>query len=43
MAAPDNIDRFNRTALLTLEKLYSHFPVPVQLDVTELAGDTLAF
>jgi hypothetical protein len=38
MAVPDNIDRFNRTALVVLEELYSHFPVPVELDVPELAG-----
>jgi hypothetical protein len=41
VAAPDNIDRFNRVVLLTLERLYSAFPVPVDVDVNKLAQDTL--
>jgi ribosomal protein S8 len=41
MSTADNIDRFNRIALLTLELLYSSFPVPVDIEVSKLAKDTL--
>lgn len=41
MAISSNIERFNCTTLLLLERLYVAFPVPVEIDVAKLALDTI--
>lgn len=41
MAVPANIDRFNKATLLIFDKLYQAFPVPIQLDASKIAMDTL--
>lgn len=37
MSKPDNIDHFNGVVLHTLNLLYSKFPVPTELKVSEIA------
>lgn len=37
MAAPENIEIFNRICVALFDKLYSAFPVPVEIDVNDLA------
>ena len=37
MAAPDNIDHFNRVVLHTFDRLYSAFPIPTEIKVDEIA------
>lgn len=41
MSVPPNIDRFNKATLLVFDTLYLAFPVPVELDATKIAIDTL--
>jgi hypothetical protein len=41
MPVPSNIDRFNKATILVFDKLYQAFPVPVELDVSKIAMDTL--
>lgn len=37
MAIPENIEAFNRICLALFDKLYSAFPVPVEIDVKGIA------
>jgi hypothetical protein len=37
MAASENIERFNRICVALFDKLYSAFPVPVEIDVNDIA------
>lgn len=37
MAAPENIENFNRICIALFDKLYSAFPVPVEIDVNAIA------
>lgn len=37
MATPENIDIFNRICVALFDKLYSAFPVPVEIDVNDIA------
>lgn len=37
MTAPENIENFNRICLVLFDKLYSAFPVPVEIDVDAIA------
>lgn len=37
MATPDNIDTFNRICIAVFDKLYSEFPVPVDIRMNDLA------
>lgn len=41
MSTPSNIDRFNKTTLLVLDKLYQEFPIPIELSASKIAMDTL--
>lgn len=36
MAAPENIETFNRICVSLFDKLYSAFPVPVEIDVNDI-------
>ena len=36
MSIPANIDLFNRFSLAVLQKLYLSFPIPIELDVSDL-------
>ena len=40
MSVPPNIDRFNKATLLVFDTLYLAFPVPVELNVSEMARVT---
>lgn len=35
---PDNIDRFNLTTLAVLEKLYAHFPTPIEINPSTIGA-----
>lgn len=37
MVAPENIETFNRICVALFNKLYSAFPVPVEIDVNDIA------
>ena len=37
MAVPENIEIFNRICVALFDKLYSAFPVPVEIDVNDIA------
>jgi hypothetical protein len=41
MSVQPNIDRFNKAALLVFDKLYQAFPVPMELNASKIAMDTL--
>ena len=41
MSVPPNIDRFNKTTLLVLDKLYLAFPIPIEISASKVAMDTL--
>lgn len=37
MATPTNIEHFNRVVLVTLDRLHDAFPVPIRLNIVEVA------
>ena len=41
MSVPPNIDRFNKATLLVFDTLYLAFPVPIELNASKIAMDTL--
>ena len=41
MSVPPNIDRFNKVTLLVFDKLYQAFPVPIDIDSSKIAIETL--
>lgn len=41
MSLPPNIDRFNKATLLVFDTLYLAFPVPIELNASKIAMDTV--
>ncbi len=41
MSIPPNIDRFNKATLIVFDLLYQNFPVPIDLNASNIAMETL--